>query len=110
VEGHGVRDEEELRKNESATAKEEKKEELTNMLEELARNVLINRVVLRQLKRNVEHRKGVEPHPPRPVRLTHRSARRETLGTIEGRDVVETEETTFEDVLAVLVFAVNPPA
>lgn len=90
MERHGVRDEE-------------------KMLEELTGNVFVDGVVLGELEGDVEHRERVEAHPPGTVGLAHRAARRELLGAVERRDVVEAEEAALEDVLARRVLPVDPP-
>jgi hypothetical protein len=49
------------------------------MLEELGRDILVDRVVLGELERNVEHGERVEAHPPRKVGQPERLGRRERL-------------------------------
>jgi len=80
------------------------------MLEELAGDIFVDRVVLGEFESDVEHRETEESHPSSSIGLTHRSSSRETLGPVERTDVVETEETSFENVESVLILAVDPPS
>lgn len=59
--------------------------------------------------RSNAHAQAIEPHPSRSVTLAHRSARRKLLGAVKRTDVVKTEESSLEDVVAALVLAVDPP-
>ena len=60
----------------------------THVLEELGRDILVDRVVLGELERNVEHGERVEAHPPSSVGLAHRAAGGQALGSVERRNVV----------------------
>lgn len=79
------------------------------MLKEFGCNVFVGTSVFRQLQRYVEHAKAVESHPPRTVGLLQNTTSRQGLGAVEQTDVVQTQETTLENVLAIEVFAVHPP-
>lgn len=79
------------------------------VLEELGGNVLVGRVVLGELERNVQHVQTEECHPSGPVGLTQSTTGRQRLGTVERSDVVETQESTLEHVVAVGILSVDPP-
>eukprot|EP00053_Salpingoeca_punica_P018048 m.175423 g.175423 ORF g.175423 m.175423 type:complete len:782 (+) comp17347_c0_seq5:171-2516(+) len=83
--------------------------DLHKVLEELAGNVLVRVVVLGQLEGNVEHGDAVKRHPGGAVGLLQPRARGQRLAPVKDADVIEAEESTAEDVLAVFVLAVHPP-
>ena len=58
---------------------------------------------------NVSHVQAVERHPRSPVRLSQRPTRGQWLRPVEDTYVIETKETSFEDVVATLVLAIDPP-
>jgi len=80
------------------------------VLEKLGSNVFVSPSVLSQLQSNVQHAKTVEGHPPSGVRLLKHTTSRERIGAVEETNVVETQETTLKDVLAIKVLAVDPPS
>src|SRR5688572_2275460 len=79
------------------------------MLEELDRELLVLRLVLRQLQRDLEHGLREERHPRGAVGLLEIPARRQRLRAIEDANVVEAEEPALEDVAAVAILAIHPP-
>ena len=83
--------------------------DVDEMLEELGGDVLLGRIVLGQFQRDGEHRRAIERHPGRSIRLLQMSARRQRLGTIEHADVVEPEEASRKQMLPGHVLAVDPP-
>jgi hypothetical protein len=76
----------------------------------LGSDVLIGRVVLGELEGDVEHVEAEERHPGRSVGLSKDATGGKRLGSVEGSDVVESEETSLEDVVSASVLSVNPPA
>jgi hypothetical protein len=62
-----------------------------------------------KLKRNVEHGEAVKGHPPSTVSLFKDTSRGQWLGTVEQTDIIESQETTLKDVLAIGIFAIDPP-
>ena len=79
------------------------------MLEEFRGHVFVNRIGLCEFQRHGKHREAIESHPGGSVRLLEESASWERLRTIENADVIETEETAGEKIVAFGVFAVHPP-
>ena len=80
------------------------------VLEELGCHILVNAAVLGQLQADVQHAKAVEAHPAGCVSLLESTAGGKRIGTVEETNVVQTEETTFKDVLALGILAVAPPS
>ena len=83
--------------------------DVDKVLEELAGNILVSRIMLRQLSCDGEHVQTVHAHPTRAVRLLDRPARRQGLGAVKHADIIKTEEPTFEHVHALRILAVHPP-
>ena len=83
--------------------------DVDEVLEELRGDVLVGRILARQLERDGQHVEAVHRHPRGAVGLLDRSARRQRRAAIEHADVVEAEEAALEDVLALGVLAVDPP-
>jgi hypothetical protein len=79
------------------------------MFEKLRRDVLVGRVLARQLERHRQHRGAEEGHPGRPVGLLQVPARRQLGRPVEDADVVEPKEPAREEVLPFRVLAVDPP-
>src|SRR5438309_12117161 len=79
------------------------------MFEEFRGHVFVNRIGLGEFQRHGKHREAIESHPGGSVRLLEESASWERLRTIESADVIETEETAGEKIVAFGVFAVHPP-
>ena len=79
------------------------------VLEELGGHVLGGRVVAGQFERDGQHRRAIEGHPGRAVRLLEVAAGRQRLGAVEDADVVEAEEAAGEEVAAFEVLPVDPP-
>ncbi len=70
------------------------------MLEEFARDVFIRLIVWRQLDSDAQHGEAIHPHPGGTVRLFQKSARRQWLRPVKDADIVEAQESAFEDVVA----------
>src|SRR5262245_56439078 len=83
--------------------------DVEEVLEELARDVLVGRVYLRQLDRDRERVERVGVHPARAIGLLDESAGRQFLAPVEDADVVEAEEAALEDVFPLRILAVDPP-
>ena len=79
------------------------------VLEELARHVLVARIQAAELHGDLEQVQTVHSHPARAVGLLDESADRELRAAIEDADVVETEEASLKDVVPREVLAVDPP-
>src|SRR5213594_1392152 len=79
------------------------------MFEELRGHVFVNRICSCEFQRHGKHREAIESHPGGSVRLLEESASWQRLRTIENADVIETEETAGEKIVAFGVFAVHPP-
>jgi hypothetical protein len=78
------------------------------LLQELDNHVVIDRIPLGKQDRQREHRAGVIAHPRRAVCLIKFHARGK-VGTVDGTDVVQPQETATKKVVAVGIFAVEPP-
>ena len=79
------------------------------MLEELGGHVLVGWPSARQLQGNGQHVKAVRSHPGCAVGLLDVPAGGQRRAAVEDADVVQAQETTLEDIMAVMVFAVHPP-
>ena len=83
--------------------------DVDEVLEELARHVLVGRVLAGQLQRDGQHVQRVHGHPARAVGLLDMPAGGQRRRAVEHPDIVEAEEAALEDVLALGVLAVDPP-
>ena len=83
--------------------------DVEEVLPELAGDVLVGRVVLRELHGDGEQVERIHRHPARAVRLLEVTAGRQRRAAIEHADVVEAQEAALEDVLALGVLAIHPP-
>ena len=83
--------------------------DVQEVVEELGREFLKDRVADRQLQGDSHQRKGIRRDPGGAVRLIQHRPRRQRLAAIEDADVVEPEKTALEHIAAGHVFAVHPP-
>src|SRR5947209_10001144 len=79
------------------------------VLEKFRRDVLVDRILPRQLERDAHHIQGEHSHPARPIALLEPAAIRKWCTAIEDADVIEAEKTAFENVAAAAVLAIHPP-
>ena len=79
------------------------------MLKKLRGNVLVNSSVLSQLECNIQHAQAVKRHPACAISLLEDASCWKRLGAVEKADVVQPKEASLKDILAVLVFSINPP-
>src|SRR5205823_6781094 len=79
------------------------------VLVEFGGELLVDRVVQRELQRDLQHALTVERHPRRAVGLLEVAACGQRGAAVEDADVVEPEKPPLEDVLAVTVLAIDPP-
>jgi len=70
------------------------------VLEELAREILVGAVLLGELERDAHQIEAIHRHPRRRVGLLEAHPGRQRLAPVEDRDVVEPEEAALEDVVA----------
>src|SRR5262249_19037511 len=82
---------------------------IDKVLEELDGEALVNLVLLRQLQRDAHQVKAEESHPSGGVGLFENGSAGQALTAIDDGDVVESEEATFEDIVALAVDLVHPP-
>ena len=79
------------------------------VLEKLARDILINPVLPGQHESDPHQVQRVHRHPRRAIGLVERAAGRQRLAAVKQRDVVQAQEATLEDVAVIRVLAVHPP-
>ena len=79
------------------------------MLEELGRDVFVNRILARQLEGGSHHRQAKHSHPTRAVALLEAGAVGKRRAPVKDADVIEPEETAFENIAAAGVFPIHPP-
>src|ERR1700738_3847804 len=79
------------------------------MLEELAGDILIGPIVGSKLDRNSQHGETIHAHPGGAIRLLEKSSGGKRLAAIEHSDIVQAQESAFEDVIAPGVLAIHPP-
>src|SRR5687767_9871582 len=83
--------------------------DIEEMLKELAGDVLVNRIVQRELEGDAEHVEAIHRHPTGSVGLLEASAGGQWFRAIEDADVIEAEKATFENIVAGGVLTVHPP-
>ncbi len=83
--------------------------DIVEMFHKLQDHVFIDRVVGGKFHGEFQHVLAEQRHPGRAVRLLQVAAGGQRGAAVEDADVVETEESAFEDVLAEAVLAVHPP-
>ncbi len=79
------------------------------MLEEFTRHVAVGRLIHGQFEGHAQHVTTIERHPGSRVGLIEPSAVGQRLVAIENADVIQTQKATAEDVIAMQVFAIDPP-
>src|SRR6185503_3777892 len=79
------------------------------MLEELRRQALVDLILLRELERDSHQVQTEHPHPASRVALFENDSRGMLLAAIDNRDVIESEESAFEQIVAFAVYLVHPP-
>jgi len=79
------------------------------MLEELGREPFIGLVLFRQLQRDPHHVQAEEAHPSGAVGLFENRAAGQPLAAIDHGDVVQAEESAFENIVALAINLVHPP-
>ena len=83
--------------------------DVDEMLEELAGDVLINGIFLRELERNLKHVQTIHAHPAGPVRLLDVAAHRKRGAAVKDPDIIQAQKAALKDVSPLGVFAVDPP-
>ena len=78
------------------------------VLKELRGEPLVDGIVAGELERHPHHDQGEHPHPAGRVGLLEHRAVGEPLAPVEHADVVEPEEASLEDVVALVVDLVDP--
>ena len=91
-----------------ATGSFERVHDEDHLLQEFDDHVVIDRILLSQRRRESEHRNRVVRHPCGSVCLVEPDSGRQ-VGTIEGTDVVQSQETAAKEVVAFRILAVEPP-
>ena len=79
------------------------------MFEELGRDVFVNVIFHRQFDRDTHQVERKHSHPTGAVALFQMSAVRKRSAAIEYADVVEAEESAFENIFAFGIFPIHPP-
>src|SRR5437588_1821686 len=83
--------------------------DINEVLEEFGGQNFVNAVVRTQFESNSHQVETKETHPARAIGLFKHSAAGQLLSAINHSDVVETEESAFENVVALAIYAVHPP-
>lgn len=79
------------------------------MINILGSKIVVDRVLGGELRRHLQHVLAVHRHPGGAVGLLQMSAGGEGRAPVEDADVVEAEETSFEEIPSLSVFPVHPP-
>src|SRR5260370_14198071 len=79
------------------------------MLEELAGDVFVSRILFRQLQSDGQHVQAIHTHPTGSVRLFEVASGGKWRGAVKDSDIVEAEKSALKNVCAVRVLAVYPP-
>src|SRR6267154_3282813 len=83
--------------------------DVEKVIDERQGNRFERRIVGRDLRGDLEHVLTEERHPGRGVSLLEMPASGQRRRLVEHTDIVETKETTLEDVLPEAVLPVDPP-
>src|SRR5437870_8555088 len=83
--------------------------DVNEVLEELAGQIFIARVLACQFDRDLQHVQAVHSHPTGAVGLFDVTACRQRSRTIEDADVIQSQEATLENITAFGVLAIDPP-
>ena len=83
--------------------------DVDEVLEEFGGEILVNRILLRQFERDCEQVQAVGRHPARSIRLVELAAQWQAEAPVEHADIVESEKSAFENVVAFDILAVDPP-
>src|SRR6516225_7374823 len=73
---------------------------MNKVLEELAGNAFVRRILPGEFERDGKHVQAVHSHPARTVGLLKVAAGRQRSGAVEHADVVETKESALKDIHA----------
>src|SRR3954469_5024191 len=79
------------------------------VLQKSESNVLVHRVVIHQDECNFQHILTIKCHPCRAVRLVEVPAGRQLSTAVEDADIVQSQESSGKDVLALWILSVDPP-
>src|SRR5215510_7910055 len=83
---------------------------IDEVLEEFARDILVNGIIFRQLQRDGEHVEAVHAHPTGAVRLLDVAAGGQGGAPVEDPDVIEAEKAALKYVAPVRVLTIDPPS
>src|SRR4029077_8938691 len=83
--------------------------DVDEMLEELGGDAFVYRIGARQFESDFHQVETEETHPSGGIGLFENGAARKLLAAIDDGNVVEPEESAFEDVVALAVHPVDPP-
>src|ERR1700687_5715743 len=83
--------------------------DVDEMLEELGGDAFVYRIGARQFESDLHQVETEEAHPSRGIGLFKNGAAWKLLAAIDDGDVIEPEESAFEDVVALAVHPVHPP-
>ena len=83
--------------------------DVEKMLKELGGHILIGRLGAGQLQGNGQHVETVHAHPRRAISLIDVPTGGQRRTAVKDADVVQPEKTTLENIVAVVVLAVDPP-
>ena len=79
------------------------------MLEKFAGDILVGPVFAGQFQRDRQHIEAIHAHPTGAVGLFDMAAGRQRGAAVEDADIVQAEKPALKDVLALGVFAIDPP-
>src|SRR5262249_797766 len=79
------------------------------VLEELGSDVFVDRILPCKLEGDGEHIQRVHPHPGGAIRLLEMPTSGQHGAAIKDTDIVQAEETTLENVVAITILAIDPP-
>src|ERR1041385_7634462 len=79
------------------------------MFEKLGCDIFVNVILQSELDRYPEHVQTKHPHPARAIALFQSGAVGKPIVSVEHANVVESEKTAFENVVALRILPVYPP-
>ena len=79
------------------------------VLEELGRDVLIDRISSGKFEGDAHEIQAIHGHPTGAVRLIDKSAGRQGSAAVKYADIIQAKKSSLEDVAALRVLAIHPP-
>src|SRR5579884_1239932 len=83
--------------------------DIHKMIKELASNIAIVAIFLREFQRNRQHIQAIHRHPTGPIGLLNVGSIWQPCVAIEDTNIIQTQEASLKDILPVVILDVHPP-